>query len=146
MSLYPVGEVRNETNKARIGLAFYDSNTSEIKFLTLDEMRETSEKIIGVTNNKNLKMYEFFKDIQPLGDNYKESWTVFQRILCKGSQVLGLVDAGGDVRYLSRDEVVNLIKSGTTVLGCSVGRDNRLLISSQIETAVKASLDTIERN
>lgn len=151
MSLYPVVRAINNRKKG-LGVICFDDATEKMVLISKTRMRDPefikSHDILGVKiYNYNTSIYNDFVCLPRINIetgqyvyNSKNlncaKYVLTKRIVFKDKELFVLVDKDGKAGEFTKEEILNIIKGGTNIIGIYL-KNNRLSFYKLIKTEVR---------
>lgn len=137
--LLPIARILS--NKRKIGYIVYDTVTNKADTYTNAQIGEKG--VCGINPNvSGTRLYTMFENIGSVGSEQQQSWTVVEKIIYKNETKIKIVNIVGESKIITKDELINLIKSGEKVAGCRL-INNQLQFSSVLDVKVDESYQEI---
>lgn len=136
---FPIG-VLMKTDRLKEGVAFYDTETGSVVYMSLEQIKRACEKgstdLAGVTVNSSrvVKFKSTFRQLGTIGGGSEDSVTVIKRLIGPSSIQFEIVDTIGNLRMVTKDELIELHKTKRIAGVKFVG--DKMFVANEVETFI----------
>lgn len=146
--LVPIAKIMR-SSKVREGILFYNTQTEKTEYYKLRQIYEHRNKNLftGIScEDRTVRLHKYFKGIGVLGEDSSndEMFVVCQKIIGTFGTDYLVVNKIGKSQRVTKEDIVQLIKSGINVAGVALHEEDKLLVASDIEIVVMKEDITVD--